>query len=115
VTAATLTEIDRILAATEEADDALRDVVSTLVARAGCLWAGILFSEAGDLMLGPEAGASAPEVRTHVPVVFQGSPVAELVVDGCDDTTFLTAVADRLSAHCLVGWDTGGIPWDPDA
>jgi hypothetical protein len=39
--------------------------------------------------------------------------VAELVVDGCNDPATLTRVAELISAHCLVGWDTGGQPWRP--
>ena len=63
-------------------------------------------------MLGPEAGEQRPEARTRLPVVYQGDRVAELVVDGCEDRPFLERVAVLISAYCLVGWDTGGEPWD---
>ncbi len=84
-----------------------------LVECRGCAWAGILFAEQGELVLGPEDGEQRPDQRTQVPVVYQGARVAELVADGCDNLPFLEQVAGLISGHCLVGWDTGGIPWDP--
>jgi GAF domain-containing protein len=54
-----------------------------------------------------------------VPIRWQGSVIAELDIDsdqpaafGAEDRAFLELVAVRISAHCLVGWDTGGVPWD---
>ena len=40
--------------------------------------------------------------------------MAELEVEGAndDDRTFLERVAQLVSGHCLVGWDTGGEPWE---
>jgi hypothetical protein len=64
-------------------------------------------------VLGPEAGSQQPERRRQVPVVYEGARVAELVADGCDDPAFLERIALLISGYCLVGWDTGGIPWDP--
>ena len=112
MSAGALDAIDRILNRGGEVDDLLREVVGALVERGGCRWAGILFAEPGELVLGPQAGTPDPETRVQVPVVYRGDRVAELVVDGCDDRAFLERVAVLISAHCLVGWDTGGIPWD---
>ena len=28
-----------------------------------------------------------------------------------EERAFLERVAVLISAHCLVGWDTGGVPW----
>jgi len=106
-----LAAVDRALER-HEADDALRAVVHALVEH-GCTWAGILFSEGGRFVLGPEAGEPDPGLRVQVPVRYGDDIVAELVVDGCDDAAFLDAVAARIAAHCLVGWDTGGTPWVP--
>jgi hypothetical protein len=50
--------------------------------------------------------------RTQVPVLFNSDHVADLVADGCADPTFLERIAVAISPHCLVGWDTGGVPWD---
>ena len=96
-----------------DADDALRDVVGLLADRYA--WAGILFVEAGELVLGPSAGEERREARTHLPVTYNGDRVAELVVDGAPETDipFLERVAALISAHCLVGWDTGGEAWNP--
>ena len=35
--------------------------------------------------------------------------------DGCADIRLLEHIAALISPYCLVGWDTGGEPWDPDA
>ena len=110
--AGALDAIDRILNRGGDVDDVLREVVGALVERGGCTWAGILFSEQGELVLGPQTGEPDPDARVQVPVVYNGDRVAELVADGCDDRAFLERVATLISAHCLVGWDTGGVPWD---
>jgi len=113
MSAGALDAIDRILNRGGEVDDLLREVVGTLVERGGCTWAGILFAEPAELVLGPRAGTPHPEARVQIPVVYRGDRVAELVVDGCDDRAFLERVATLVSVHCLVGWDTGGVPWEP--
>ena len=59
MSAGALEAIDRILNRGGEADDVLRAVVAALVERGGCSWAGILFAEEGELVLGPEAGVLA--------------------------------------------------------
>jgi hypothetical protein len=47
-------------------------------------------------------------------VLWQGVRVAELAVDGApeEDHSFLERVVVLVSGHCLVGWDTGGEPWE---
>jgi hypothetical protein len=111
--AATLDAIEGIVARGGDVDDVLRGVVDALVEDGGCAWAGILFAEDGELVLGPQAGQPDPGLRLQVPVVYEGSRVAELVVDGCDDTALLERVAALIATHCLVGWDTKGAPWEP--
>jgi hypothetical protein len=113
MSAGALDAIDRILNRGGDADDVLRAVIGALVEHTGCVWAGILFSEDGELVLGPQAGEPDPGLRVQLPVLYQGARVAELVVDGCDDRDFLNRVALLISAHCLVGWDTSGAPWEP--
>ena len=110
-----LEAIDRILNCGGDADDVLRGVVGTLHERAGYPWAGILLVEAGGLVLGPEAGEPQPDRRTQLPVSYNGARVAELAVDAApeEDRSFLERVAVLISAHCLVGWDTGGEAWKP--
>jgi GAF domain-containing protein len=53
-----------------------------------------------------------------VPVVYEGTAIGVIGIDsdqphafGPEDARFLERVALLLSAHCLVGWDTGGVPW----
>jgi hypothetical protein len=109
---AAIEAIDRIVDTGGDADDILRSVVGALVDPGGCSWAGILFVESGALVLGPQAGIPEPDNRIQVPVVFEGSSVAELAVDGCDDPASLDRIAFVISPYCLVGWDTDGEPWE---
>jgi L-methionine (R)-S-oxide reductase len=55
-----------------------------------------------------------------VPIAYEGRVVGEIDIDSDvpaafteEDRAFLERVATLISAHCLVGWDTGGVPW-PD-
>jgi len=111
---ATLDAVESILESGGDADDVLRRVVATLHERAGYAWAGIFFVDGGSLTLGPAAGEPDASRRSHVPVLWQGDRIAELAVDGApeEDHAFLERVASLVSGHCLVGWDTGGEPWE---
>jgi putative methionine-R-sulfoxide reductase with GAF domain len=105
-------DVEAIVASGDDADDVLRAVVDALVA-GGCAWAGILFAEQDELVLGPQAGTPDPDRRLQVPVRFQGDEIAALAADGCDDEAALARVAALVAAHCLVGWDTAGERWEP--
>jgi hypothetical protein len=104
----------RIVETGADADDILRDVVTALLER-GYAWAGILFVEQDELVLGPQAGTPDERRRTTVPVKWQGTQVAELAIDDApeEDRKFLERVAVLVAGHCLVGWDTGGESWEP--
>jgi hypothetical protein len=108
-----LDRIEEIVGRGGDADDALREVVGVLAER--YRWSGILFVEAGDLVLGPQAGTPDAATRTQVPVRFNGDRIAELAVDGApdEDHESLQRVADLVAVHCLVGWDIGGEHWEP--
>ena len=112
--AAALETVEGIVDRGGDADDVLRAVVAALHEQAGYAWAGILFVESGGLVLGPEAGEAGAARRTTVPVSWQGERVAELAVETTEDAgePFLERVAQLVSGHCLVGWDTGGEPWE---
>ena len=90
----------------------LRSVVEALVATGACGFAWILFNDEGELVPGPQAGEPNAADRTRVPVLFNADHVADLVGDGCGDPSCLERVAAGIAPHCLVGWDTGGVPWD---
>jgi hypothetical protein len=112
-----LEAVDRILNRGGDVDDVLREVVTVLRERAGFDWAGIAFVEGERLQLGPSAGTRAGDAES-VPVAYEGRRVAELqvepgVADDQDGQAFLERVAVLISAHCLVGWDTGGDAWQP--
>ncbi len=62
-----LEAVDRILNRGGDADDVLRQVVAALHERAGYAWAGILFVEGGDLVLGPQAGEPDEAARRASP------------------------------------------------
>jgi hypothetical protein len=107
-----LDAIDRILNRGGDADDVLRDVVKAMVEHGGCIWAGISFVEEDKLVGGPHVGEPEESARVELPIVFKGTRVAELAVDGCGDRAFLERVALIISPYCLVGWDLGGASWD---
>ncbi len=53
-----------------------------------------------------------------VPILYDGLVVAEIDIDSDtpsaftqEDQAFLERVAELISPHCLVGWDTGGVDW----
>jgi len=74
-----------------------------------------------DVNADPRYLACFPSTRSEivVPVLYEGSVVAEIDVDsdapaafGDADRAFLERVAAAISGACLVGWDTGGMDWD---
>ena len=74
-----------------------------------------------DVNADPRYLACFPSTRSEivVPVLYEGTVVAEIDVDsdapaafGEADRAFLERVATAISAACLVGWDTGGMDWD---
>lgn len=108
-----LRAIGGILERDEDADDVLRDVVAALVQEPTIAWAGISFREQGELVPGPSSGRPDERRRTVVDVSYQGEPVGALAVDGEADRAFLEQIAELVSAHVLLGWDTGGESWEP--
>ena len=109
-----LDTIGRVIERDGDADDILREVVDAL----GPLYesVAVAFVEDGALVVGPTAGARpGPTAGLEaVPIAFEGAPVGELQVAPAhgDDRPFLERVAHLVSPYCLVGWDTGGVPWD---
>jgi GAF domain-containing protein len=54
-----------------------------------------------------------------VPIAYEGRVVGEIDIDsdrpaafGPADREFLERVAQLVSQHCLVAWDTGGVAWN---
>jgi hypothetical protein len=108
-----LEALDRILNRGGDADDVLRSAVAVLVDEPGIAWAGVAFHEEGALTVGPQAGEPDEAHRIRTPVVYRGSEVGELWVDGEADAAFLERFALLISQHVLIGWDTQGERWDP--
>jgi GAF domain-containing protein len=67
-------------------------------------------------VLGPTAGEEQDAVLAK-PVVYNGERVGQLEVAASSlqgaDRAFLERVADLIALHTLLGWDTGGDPWEP--
>ena len=62
-----------------------------------------------------------PSTRSEIviPIRWNDAVIGEIDIDsdrpaafGAEDREFLELVATRISPHCLVGWDTGGVPWE---
>jgi L-methionine (R)-S-oxide reductase len=73
-----------------------------------------------DVNADPRYLACFPSTRSEivVPIPYQGRVVGEIDIDSDvpaafseADRVFLERVALLISPHCLVGWDTGGVPW----
>jgi putative methionine-R-sulfoxide reductase with GAF domain len=118
--AGALEAVDRILNREPEADEVLRQTVAVLHDRIDRYsWVGLFFVEGDELVLGPSKGeAQEGAVELETPVVYDGKRIAALTVKtghaggfDADDEVFLGRVALLVSAHSLVGWDTGGVPW----
>lgn len=107
-----LSSIENVLASGAEADEMLRLVVGRLGFTL-YVSVAIAFLDDGALTVGPTHG-SEPATCLAVPVLFQEAPIAEIRVSPAldEDRPFLERVARRISLLCLVGWDTGGVPWD---
>jgi len=116
--AGALEAVDRIVNREPEPDDVLRQTVAAVHERVDHYsWVGISFVEEGSLAPGPSAG-ERDGTELAVPVVYDGQRIASLQVTSADprlrddrERAFLERVALLVSAHCLVGWDTGGEPW----
>ena len=75
-----------------------------------------------DVNADPRYLACFPSTRSEivVPVRYDDIVVAEIDIDsdeqaafGEADREFLERVAELLAPSCLLGWDTGGEPWEP--
>jgi GAF domain-containing protein len=75
-----------------------------------------------DVNADPRYLACFPSTRSEivVPIAYEGRVVGEIDIDSDQpaafterDRTFLERVALLVSPYCLVGWDTGGEPWQP--
>jgi hypothetical protein len=108
----TLEAIDRILNRGGDPDDVLRAVLDALARLYP--YAAIAFVEEGSLVVGPETGARPDETESF-PISFREANVAELRIAppaaDPEERAFLERVALLISPYCLVGWDTGGVPW----
>jgi hypothetical protein len=96
-----------------DADDVLRRVVDLVAAQPDVEWAGLAFVEGDALALGPGAGVPNEAVRERVRILYDGSLVGELWVDGHLDARFVARVAATVSPYVLIGWDTQGETWEP--
>jgi hypothetical protein len=108
-----LEEIESVVGSSADADEVLRETVRLLADQPAIAWAGIAFVEEAGMVLGPSAGTPDEARRTHVTLEYKGNVVGELRVDGEVDHGLLEAIAERISAHALLGWDTGGEAWEP--
>jgi hypothetical protein len=107
-----LEALDRILNRGGDADDVLRGAVDALAPLYDAV--AIEFVEGAGLLPGPSRGEPGGGGAT-LPIRFEGVEVARLTVAPAhdDDAGFLDRVATLVSPYCLVGWDTGGEPWEP--
>ena len=108
-----LDALDRVLRQQAEADEILRGTVRALLEDPAIAWAGIAFVENGEPTLGPSAGVADESQRERVPIVFRGTKVGELWIDGDADHGLLERIAFLIAEYVLIGWDTRGEDWEP--
>jgi hypothetical protein len=113
VSSRALDAVDRVLQGPGEADEILRATVRALLEDPGISWAGVAFAENGETTLGPSAGVADESRRTRVPIVYRGTKVGELWVDGDADEALLERIAFLIAEYVLIGWDTRGEGWEP--
>ena len=106
-----LDAVERIVNRGGDADDVLRQVVEVLSRLYP--YVSLWFVEEDGLVQGPLVGDATDGAR--YPIAFQGTKVGEVEVAGAsdDDLAFIERVATLVSAHAMVGWDTGGEAWEP--
>jgi len=92
--------VERIADRGGEATDVLHAVVATIVERGRAKWAAVLFSDEGELIVGPHAGAAEPGERREAPIVLDGAHVAQLAVDGLDDQALIDRMAVLIARYC---------------
>jgi len=109
---AALRSLEEILARGDDADAVLREAVAAL--HGLYPYAGILFVEEGELAPGPAAGEPREPAVSRA-ILFRDRQVAQLRLaqpaGSPEEDAFLGRVCELLSPWCLVGWDTGGVPW----
>jgi hypothetical protein len=108
-----LDALDRVLRQQAEADEILRATVHALLEDPAITWAGIAFVENGEPTLGPSTGTADESRRERIPIVYRGTNVGELWVDGETDRGLLERVAFLIAEYVLIGWDTRGELWEP--
>jgi hypothetical protein len=108
-----LAALDRVLRQQAEADEVLRATVSALLEDPAITWAGIAFVENGRPTLGPSEGTADESRRERIPIVYRGTTVGELWVDGEADRGLLERIAFLIAEYVLIGWDTRGELWEP--
>jgi hypothetical protein len=105
--------LDRIVQSGGDADDVLRQIVELIAAQTDVEWAGIAFVEDDALVLGPAAGVPNEAARGRTAILYRGSLVGELWIDGPVDERFVATAASAVSPFVLIGWDTQGQAWEP--
>jgi hypothetical protein len=108
-----LDALDRVLRQKAEADEILRLTVQALLEDPTISWAGIAFVENEETTLGPSAGVADESRRERVPIVYRGTKVGELWIDGDADRGLLERIAFLIAEYVLIGWDTRGEAWEP--
>ncbi len=99
-----LEAVERILNRGGDADNVLRAVVDILHER-GFRYAAVTFVDLEHAHHGPQAGNDSG-ATLRVPVVFQGTQVAEFEL-ASTDAPLVRRIATLISPYCLGGRDTG--------
>ena len=92
--------VEEILDRGGDPEDVLQAAMTAIVDRGGAAWAAALYSDEGELLVGPQAGVAEPGERRGAPIVLGGAQIGELEVDGLDDQPLIERVAELLAPWC---------------
>jgi hypothetical protein len=95
-----LEAVDRIIDRGGDPKDVLQAAVTTIVQQGGAKWAAVLFSDEGELIVGPHDGVAEPGERRRSPIVFERARIGELAVDGLDDQPLIERIALLIAPYC---------------
>jgi hypothetical protein len=98
--AGVLEAVEQILDRGGDPEDVLRAAMTAIVDRGGATWAAVLYSDEGELLVGPHAGVAEPGERRAAPIVLDGARIGELEVDGLDDQPLIERIAAQLAPWC---------------
>ena len=108
-----LESVRRAVQEGDEADDVLRSVVAVLVDDGSRRLGRDLLRRGRRARARPRGGRCRPgRAHDRCPSSTTARPSPSSPPTAASIAALLEQIAPLIAEHCLVGWDTGGVPWD---